>query len=56
MDSFGGHIANTLPKTLLNSVIHVVNIYEQSVGEIPDLSFKSSFNNPSPKRINVSKN
>ena len=54
MDSLGGHTINALPKTLLKSLIHVVNIYEQSVGETPNLSAKSSFNNPSHERINMS--
>ena len=44
MDSFGGHTTNA------------VNIYEQSVGETPNLSAKSSFNNLSLNRTNVSKN
>ena len=39
-------------KTLLKSLIYVVNIYDQSVGETPNLSAKPSFNNPRPKRIN----
>ena len=55
MYSFGGHTSNSLPKTLLKSLIHVLDIYEQSIGETPGLSAKSSFNNPSLKRINVSK-
>ena len=56
MDIFEGHTTKVFPKTLLKSLIHVVNIYLQSVGETPNLSAKSSFNNPSLKRINVSKN
>ena len=55
MDSFGGHATNALHKTLLKSLIDVVNIFEQSVGETLNLSGRSSFNNPSYKRI-VSKN
>ena len=56
MDSLGGHTTNALPKTLIKSLIHVVNIYEQNVGETPNFSAKSSFNNPTLERINVSKN
>ena len=54
MESFGGHSTKALPKTLLKSLISVVNIYEQSAGETSDLSAKSSFSNPSFKGINVS--
>ena len=49
------HTANSLSKNLIKSLIHVVNIYEQSVGETPNLSAKSSFNNPSLKHNNVNK-
>ena len=56
MDSFGDHRSNALPKTLPKSLIHVVNLYDQSVGETPNPFAKASFNNPSLKRINVSKN
>ena len=56
MDTFGGRTTNAFPKTLLKSLIHFVNMYEQSVGETPNLSDKSSFYNPNLKRINVSKN
>ena len=55
MDSLGGHTTNALPKILLRSLIDSVNIYEESVGETPNLSAKSSINNSSLKRINVSK-
>ena len=54
MDTFGGHTTNALPKTSLEILIHVVNMIEQSVGETPNFSAKSSFNNSSLKRINVS--
>ena len=54
MDSLGDHRSNALPKTLLKSLIHVVNLYDQSVGETPNPFAKASFNNPSLKRINVS--
>ena len=43
-DFFGGHTSNA------------VNIYEQSVGGTPNRSAKSSFNNLSYNRINVSWN
>ena len=56
MDSLGGHTINALPKILFRSLIDIVNIYEESVGETPNLSAKSSINNSSLKRINVSKN
>ena len=46
MDSFAGHTTKSLSKTLLKNLIHVVNIYEQSVDETPNLSAKFSFNNP----------
>ena len=55
MDSLGGHTTNALPKILFRSLIDIVNIYEESVGETPNLSAKSSINNSSLKRINVSK-
>ena len=47
MDSLGGHTTNALPKILLRSLIDIVNIYEESVGETPKLSAKSSINNSS---------
>ena len=56
MDSLRGHTTNALPKMLLKSLMHIVNIYEQSVGETPNLFAESSFSNPSLKRINVRKN
>ena len=45
MDSFGGETTNALLKTLLKSLVHVVKIHEQSVGETRNLFAKSSFNN-----------
>ena len=56
-NSVFGHFSrnDVFPKTLLKRLIHVVYLYEQSVGET-HLSAKSSFNNPSLKRINVGKN
>ena len=56
MDPFGGHTITQLPNTLLENLIYVVNIYEQSADKTPNLSAKSSINNPSLKRINVSQN
>ena len=50
MNFFGGCTINALLKALLKSLIHVINIYEASIDETPNLSAKSSFNNPSLKR------
>ena len=53
LDSLGSHATSESPRILLISLIHVVKVFEQIVGEIPKRSARSSFNKASRNLIRV---